>query len=102
MNSAGVLSPDASCKTFDASANGYARAEGVASIYIKRLEDALRDGNPIRGVIRGTGTNSDGRTRGITVPSGEAQERLMRKTYNKANLDPAETAYVEVLKRHST
>lgn len=96
MNSAGVLSPDNSCKTFDAAADGYARAEGIVAIYIKRLEDAVRDGNPIRAVVRGTGTNSDGRTRGITVPNAEAQERLMRRTYAEAGLDAGETAYVEV------
>lgn len=96
LNSAGFLSPDSSCKTFDAKANGYARAEGIAAIYVKRLDDALRDGNAIRAVIRSTGTNSDGRTRGMTVPNGEAQERLMKKTYRKANLDPKDTAYVEV------
>ena len=64
--SEGVLSPDASCKTFDAGANGFARAEGITAIYVKRLEDAIHDGNPIRAVIRGTGTNNDGRTIGVS------------------------------------
>lgn len=54
----GVLSPTATCHTFDASADGYGRAEGVSAIYIKRLSAALRDGNPIRAVIRGTATNA--------------------------------------------
>jgi acyl transferase domain-containing protein len=92
----GIGSPDASCKTFDAAANGFARAEGITSIYIKRLDDALRDGNPIRAVIRNTGSNSDGRSQGLMCPSAVAHEALMRKVYQQANLNPAETAFVEV------
>jgi acyl transferase domain-containing protein len=92
----GIGSPDASCKTFDAAANGFARAEGITSIYIKRLADALRDGNPIRAVIRNTGSNSDGRSQGLMCPSTVAHEALMRKVYQQANLDPSETAFVEV------
>ncbi|KAK3311877.1 polyketide synthase [Apodospora peruviana] len=91
----GILSPDASCKTFDASANGFARAEGITAIYIKRLEDALRDGNPVRAVIRATGSNSDGRSQGLMSPSSEAQEALIRKVYHHAGLDPEDTAFVE-------
>ncbi|OTB02208.1 hypothetical protein M426DRAFT_322916 [Hypoxylon sp. CI-4A] len=95
MNSEGVLSPDGSCKSFDASANGYARAEGITAIYVKRLTDAIRDGNPIRAVIRGTATNSDGKSQGMLVPHGEALESLMRKIYTDAGLDPCDTAFVE-------
>ncbi|KAL1838185.1 hypothetical protein VTJ49DRAFT_2966 [Mycothermus thermophilus] len=91
----GILAPDGSCKTFDAAANGFARAEGITAVYIKRLEDALRDGNPIRAVIRNTGSNSDGRSQGLACPNGEAQEALIRKVYDQANLDPSETAFVE-------
>jgi acyl transferase domain-containing protein len=54
----GVLSPTSTCHTFDAAADGYARADGVGGIYIKRLSDAVRDKNPIRAVIRGTAINS--------------------------------------------
>jgi acyl transferase domain-containing protein len=97
----GVLSPDASCKTFDASANGFARPEGITSISIKRLDDALRDGIPIRAVIRGTGSNSDGRSQDLTSPSAEAHMSLMRKVYQQAGLDPSETAFVEVGKNTS-
>jgi acyl transferase domain-containing protein len=92
----GVLSPDSSCKSFDASANGFARAEGITAIYIKRLSDALRDGNPVRAVIRGTAANSDGRSQGLMSPSTQAHEALMRKVYRQAGLDPRETAFVEV------
>lgn len=91
----GVLSPDASSKTFDVAANGYARAEAINCIYVKRLSDAIRDGNPIRAVLRGTGTGSDGRSHGITMPNPAAHISLMQKTYIEAGLDPAQTAYVE-------
>ncbi|KAI2780394.1 hypothetical protein F4815DRAFT_493302 [Daldinia loculata] len=95
MTSEGVLSPDGSCKSFDAAANGYARAEGITAIYVKRLTDAIRDGNPIRAVIRGTGANSDGKSQGMLVPRREALELLMRKVYADSGLNPAETAFVE-------
>ncbi|KAH7323187.1 polyketide synthase [Stachybotrys elegans] len=91
----GVLSPTATCHTFDASADGYGRAEGVSSIYIKRLSAALRDGNPIRAIIRGSATNASGRTAGISLPSGEQQEKVMRKAYRNAGLDLSGTDYVE-------
>lgn len=91
-----LLSPEGSCKTFDAAADGFARAEAITAIYVKRLEDALRDGNPIRAVIRASATNSDGRGQSLVTPNGVAQEALMRKAYEQAGLDPSETAYVEV------
>src|SRR5436190_21468877 len=69
-----ALSPDASCMTFDAKANGYARADAVNAIYIKKLDDAIRDGNPIRAVIRSTSSNCDGKTSGIANPSSQAHE----------------------------
>lgn len=91
-----LLSPEGSCKTFDAAADGFARAEAITAIYVKRLEDALRDGNPIRAVIRASATNSDGRGQSLVTPNGVAQEALMRKAYELVGLDPSETAYVEV------
>ncbi|KAI0975966.1 hypothetical protein F4678DRAFT_457324 [Xylaria arbuscula] len=92
---AGVLSPDASCKSFDASANVYARAEGITAVYIKRLGNALRNGNPVRAVIHATGSNSEGRSPGLMSPNGQAQEALIRKVYQKARLDLGCTAFVE-------
>jgi acyl transferase domain-containing protein len=91
----GVLSPTGTCHTFDTSADGYGRAEGVNAVYIKRLSAALRDGNTIRGVIRGSAVNASGRTPGISLPSGEQQEVVMRKAYSNAELDFAGTDYVE-------
>jgi acyl transferase domain-containing protein len=96
MSAQGILSPDGSCKTFDAAADGFARGEAITAVYIKPLEDAIRDGNPIRSVIRATGTNSDGRSHGIMNPRAEAHEALMRQVYASAGLDPRETAFVEV------
>ncbi|KJZ71022.1 hypothetical protein HIM_09587 [Hirsutella minnesotensis 3608] len=92
----GIISPDGSCKTFDSGANGFARAEGITAVFIKPLAAALRDGNPIRAVIRATGTNSDGRSDGgLFNPNDAAQEALIRKVYGSANLDPCQTAFVE-------
>jgi acyl transferase domain-containing protein len=58
MASEGILSPEGSCKPFDASADGFARAEAINAVYLKRLDDAIRDGNPIRGIIRNSGSNA--------------------------------------------
>ncbi|KAL8927685.1 MAG: hypothetical protein Q9172_001245 [Xanthocarpia lactea] len=91
-----VLSKDGSCNTFSVDANGYARGEAITAIYIKKLEDALRDGNPIRAVIRGTATNHGGKTPGMTVPSADAQEKLIRRAYHEAGITAfSDTAFVE-------
>ncbi|KAI0969040.1 hypothetical protein F4678DRAFT_440715, partial [Xylaria arbuscula] len=100
MNTAklGILSPTSTCHTFDASADGYGRAEGAGALYVKRLCDAIRDGDPIRGVVRGTAVNTNGKVEGmgITHPSIKGQERVVRMAYQKANLDPNLTAYAEL------
>ncbi|KAF4440056.1 putative polyketide synthase [Fusarium austroafricanum] len=95
MSLLGFLSPDGRSYAFDHRAKGYARGEGIATIVLKPLDKAIRDGDPIRAVIRGTGVNSDGRTAGITLPNGDAQEALIREVYANAGLDPAETGYFE-------
>ncbi|KAK8030030.1 polyketide synthase [Apiospora rasikravindrae] len=92
---AGILSPDSTCHTFDESANGYGRAEGAASIYLKRLSDAQRDGDPIRSIIRGTAINGNGRTPGIVQPSIDGQEAVIRAAYKRARLPTDDTYYVE-------
>lgn len=83
-----MLSPTGSGKMWDANADGYARGEGIAAVVLKRLSDAIADGDHIESVIRETNINQDGRTKGITMPSGEAQARLIRSTYAKAGLRP--------------
>ncbi|KAI1119036.1 polyketide synthase [Nemania sp. NC0429] len=91
----GVLSATGTCHTFDISADGYGRAEGVNAIYVKRLSAAIRDGNPIRAVIRGSAVNASGKTPGISLPSGKLQEVVIRKAYGNAGLDFTGTDYVE-------
>ncbi|RGP73974.1 polyketide synthase [Fusarium sporotrichioides] len=82
-----MLSPTGRSKMWDASANGYARGEGVAALMMKTLSQALADGDHIEGIIREIGVNSDGRTNGITLPSPDAQKALIRQTYRNAGLD---------------
>lgn len=88
-------SPDGRSFSFDSRGNGYGRGEGMGVLIVKRLSDAIRDGNVIRAVIRSTGTNQDGYTPGITQPNQDAQSRLIRETYQKAGLHLANTRYVE-------
>lgn len=95
FSSLGMLSPDGISYAFDARANGYGRGEGVGTLVIKRLADALADGDPVRAVIRETGLNHDGKTETITSPSEAAQVDLMRACYRRAGLDPAATQYFE-------
>ncbi|KAI0508642.1 hypothetical protein F5B22DRAFT_658952 [Xylaria bambusicola] len=78
MSSEGILSPEGSCKTFDASADGFARADAINAVFLKRLPDAIRDGNPIRAIIRNTGNNSNGKSQGLFSPKASAQEALIR------------------------
>lgn len=91
-----VLSPNGSCRSFDADADGYARGDAVNIVYLKRLSTAIRDGNPIRAIIRGTFCNADGKKAGLTLPSYEAHEALIRRTYEIAGIsDVSATAFVE-------
>lgn len=89
------LADDGRCRTFDAKGNGYGRGEGFAAVILKRVSDAIRDGNTIRAVIRGTGVNQDGKTKAITVPNVDAQAALIRSVYKKAGLDFSNTNYFE-------
>lgn len=89
------MSPDSRCFSFDHRANGYARGEGVIVLVLKRLSDAIRDGDTIRAVIRGTGSNQDGRTPALPQPSQSAQEALIRQVYKSCNLGFETTRYVE-------
>ena len=91
----GFFSPDGKCYSFDHRANGYAKGEGAGVVVLKRLSDAIEDGDTIRAVIRGTGANQDGRTPGITQPSKAAQEQNIRETYKSAGLEFDTTKYFE-------
>lgn len=92
----GVLNAEASCNTFSANANGYTRGEAIVSVFIKPLSVAERDGSPIRAVISGAAVNCDGKTHGITQPSSDAQEALIRRAYQVAGLSMfSRTGFVE-------
>ncbi|KXJ86344.1 hypothetical protein Micbo1qcDRAFT_209040 [Microdochium bolleyi] len=95
MGSAGMLNPEGKCFTFDHRGKGYGRGEGAATVIVKRLSDAIEDGDNIHAVIRNTASNQDGKTNGITNPSSEAQEALVRSVYKNAGLDPRDTLYIE-------
>lgn len=82
-----MLSPDGRSRMWDKDANGYARGDGVASVVLKTLSNALADGDHIEAIVRETGVNQDGRSRGITMPSAAAQAALISATYAKAGLD---------------
>ncbi|MFJ4655936.1 beta-ketoacyl synthase N-terminal-like domain-containing protein [Nocardia sp. NPDC088792] len=95
LSSANMLSPDGRCKTFDKSANGYVRGEGCGVVVLKRLSDAVADGDHIHAVIRGSAINSDGRSSGITVPNGNAQQAVIRDALADAAVPGARIGYVE-------
>ncbi|RPF40442.1 acyl transferase domain-containing protein [Streptomyces sp. Ag109_G2-6] len=92
----GGLSPDARCFTFDARANGYVRGEGGGVVVLKLLADALADGDPVHGVIRGSAVNNDGGGAGLTVPSRVAQEEVIRLAYERAGTPVGDVDYVEL------
>jgi acyl transferase domain-containing protein len=92
----GALSPTSRSHTFDAAADGYSRAEGFGALYVKRLSDALKNNDPIRALVRGTAINANGKTGGISHPSPEGQEAVIRQAYkNAGDLDPNLTGYFE-------
>ncbi|KAI9784711.1 MAG: hypothetical protein M1835_003514 [Candelina submexicana] len=96
MTEQGVLSPTGSGKSFDANADGYARGEAINAVYIKKLSDVLRDGDPVRAVIRATATDCDGKTPGMACPSSESHEAVIRRAYRVAQLqDLSKTAFME-------
>ncbi|KAK7441330.1 mycocerosic acid synthase [Colletotrichum acutatum] len=119
LNGLGVLDPSSTSYSFDRRANGYGRGEGIAAVVLKRMSDALRDGDSkdtfpdcqeverdlkmltrtvslaIRAVIRNTGCNHDGHSPGLTAPAKEAQAEIMRLTYEQAKLDPSDTRFFE-------
>jgi acyl transferase domain-containing protein/SAM-dependent methyltransferase len=92
---ANMLSRTGRCHTFDERADGFIPGEGVGVLVLKRLQDALRAGDHIYGVIRGSGINQDGTTSGITAPSAVSQERLERRVYETFGIDPADIQMVE-------
>jgi len=95
FSKANMLSPDGHCKTFDASADGYVRGEGCGVVVLKRLSDALLDGDPVRAVIRGTAINQDGLSTGFTVPNQQAQVAVINKAMSRAKVSSTDLDYIE-------
>nr|QVV57684.1 beta-ketoacyl synthase [Myxococcales bacterium] len=90
-----AMSPDGRCRAFDAKANGYVRSEGAGVVVLKRLSEALRDGDRIYAIIRGSAVNNDGASNGLTAPNPSAQQALLRSACKSAGIAPGEIHYVE-------
>ncbi|MRN51863.1 SDR family NAD(P)-dependent oxidoreductase [Paenibacillus monticola] len=91
----GILSPSGQCRTFDKNADGTLISEGAGVVVLKPLKQALLDGDPIYGVIKGSGINQDGKTNGITAPSSQSQIELERGVYTRYAINPEDIGYVE-------
>ncbi len=98
-NRAGMLSPEGKCYTFDARANGFVPGEAVGVVVLKRLRDAVKDGDHIHGVIAGSGINQDGSSNGLIAPNAPAQERLERAVYDRFGINPDT---IQVVEAHGT
>ena len=90
-----MLAPDGRCKTFDEAADGYVRSEGCAVVVLKRLQDAIEEGDRILAVLRGTAVNHDGHSAGLTAPSSQAQSALLREAYRNADVSVEEVGMIE-------
>ncbi|WP_280232917.1 type I polyketide synthase [Nocardia cyriacigeorgica] len=95
MCKGGFLATDGRCKSFDAAADGYGRGEGAGMVALKKLDDAVRDGDRIYAVVKATGSNQDGRTTAITVPNVDSQEALARAVCARSGLAPESITYLE-------
>lgn len=92
---AGLSAPDGRCKPFSADANGIGRGEGVGVVVLRRLEDAIADGQRVYAVIRGTAVNQDGRSNGITAPNRWSQREVIAAAYRRAEVEPEEVTFLE-------
>jgi amino acid adenylation domain-containing protein len=92
---AGMLSADGRCKTFSSRANGYVRGEGVGMVFLRKLSDAERDGDPILAVVRSTAINHGGHANSLTAPNTQAQADLLSTAYSRAGIDPRTVGYIE-------
>lgn len=95
FSQARMMAADGRCKTFDAKANGYVRGEGVGVVILKRLAQALADGDNVLAVIRGSAVNQDGLSNGLTAPNGLAQQAVIRQALHNAGVAPSQISYIE-------
>lgn len=95
LSNMGFLSPDGRCWSFDSRANGFGRADGQGFIVLKRLSDAVKDGDVVRAIIRSTALNQDGHTPGLTMPNADSQVSNIVAAYQAGGLDINSTAYFE-------
>ncbi len=95
FSQARMMAKDGRCRTFDAQASGYVRAEGGGIVVLKRLSDALSDGDIVRAVIKGTAVNQDGLTNGLTAPNGLAQQAVIEEALARSGCAPAAISYLE-------
>ncbi|KAI7972176.1 hypothetical protein EIK77_001742 [Talaromyces pinophilus] len=95
MSALRMINDEGRCYPFDSRGAGYGRAEGVATLVLKRLKDAVRDGDCVRAIIRNSGVNQDGKTNGILLPSSKAQGQLTAALYHQVGINPREVSYVE-------
>jgi acyl transferase domain-containing protein/acyl carrier protein len=95
FSKAHMMASDGRCKAFDARADGFVRGEGCGVVVLKRLSDALTDGDHILAVIRGSAVNQDGRSSGMTAPNGAAQKAVIRTALTQAGVRPEQIGYVE-------
>jgi len=95
FSQARMMAPDSRCKTFDARADGYVRSEGCGVVILKRLRDAIQDGDRVLAVIKGSAVNQDGLSNGLTAPNGPAQQAVIRQALENAQVEPAQISYIE-------
>ena len=95
FDQAGALSPTGLCHAFDAAADGFVRGEGCGVVVLKRLSEAVRDGDRVLAVVRGSAINQDGRSNGLMAPNPAAQTAVLRSAYAQAGVNPHEVDYVE-------
>jgi len=95
LSQARMMAANGRCKTFDADADGYVRGEGCGLVVLKRLSDALRDGDRVLALLRGSAINQDGRSNGLTAPNGLSQQAVIRQALENAGVAPSQLSYVE-------
>lgn len=95
LSQAGMLSPDGQCKTFDERANGFVKGEGAGVVILKRMEDAIKENQPILGIIKAISLNHNGKSNGLTAPNRFQQSDLIKTSLNNAHIDPKDISFIE-------